>query len=102
MGILEEYRKKNWKTLPPGCIGDRPASSLEYKTGTWKAFRPIRNKDKNICQNPEACLICWTFCPDSAIKRIEPNDLEFDMDYCKGCGICAQECPLKAIIMVKE
>jgi pyruvate ferredoxin oxidoreductase delta subunit len=24
-----------------------------------------------------------------------------DMEYCKGCGICAHECPTDAIIMVK-
>ncbi|MFW6113967.1 MAG: 4Fe-4S binding protein, partial [Actinomycetota bacterium] len=23
-------------------------------------------------------------------------------DYCKGCGVCAEECPRKAITMVKE
>ncbi|MFP3483271.1 MAG: 4Fe-4S binding protein, partial [Caldivirga sp.] len=23
-------------------------------------------------------------------------------DYCKGCGICANECPVKAIKMVPE
>ncbi|KXA91095.1 pyruvate synthase, partial [candidate division MSBL1 archaeon SCGC-AAA259A05] len=27
---------------------------------------------------------------------------EVDLDYCKGCGICAKECPVDAIEMVKE
>jgi pyruvate ferredoxin oxidoreductase delta subunit len=29
---------------------------------------------------------------------------EYDIDYkyCKGCGICAEECPLKVIEMVEE
>jgi pyruvate ferredoxin oxidoreductase delta subunit len=28
----------------------------------------------------------------------------FDLTYCKGCGICAEECPkkVKAIEMVRE
>ena len=26
----------------------------------------------------------------------------FDYDYCKGCGICAAECPCGAIEMVPE
>jgi 2-oxoisovalerate ferredoxin oxidoreductase delta subunit len=25
-----------------------------------------------------------------------------DYDYCKGCGVCANECPFKAISMVEE
>jgi pyruvate ferredoxin oxidoreductase delta subunit len=28
--------------------------------------------------------------------------VEVNYDYCKGCGICAQECPVKAISMVPE
>jgi Pyruvate/2-oxoacid:ferredoxin oxidoreductase delta subunit len=28
--------------------------------------------------------------------------VKIDYDYCKGCGICAQECPAKAIRMVAE
>ncbi|MFP3216806.1 MAG: 4Fe-4S binding protein, partial [Vulcanisaeta sp.] len=27
---------------------------------------------------------------------------EIDYDHCKGCGICAHECPVKAIKMVPE
>ena len=27
---------------------------------------------------------------------------EFDYDFCKGCGICAQECPCGAIDMIPE
>ena len=26
----------------------------------------------------------------------------FDLDYCKGCGLCAAECPCGAIEMVPE
>jgi pyruvate ferredoxin oxidoreductase delta subunit len=25
-----------------------------------------------------------------------------DLDYCKGCGLCAKECPVKAIKMVED
>jgi pyruvate ferredoxin oxidoreductase delta subunit len=38
------------------------------------------------------------YCPDAAINE----DLEVDLDFCKGCGICAEECPKKAITMVRE
>jgi Pyruvate/2-oxoacid:ferredoxin oxidoreductase delta subunit len=26
----------------------------------------------------------------------------YDLDYCKGCGICAEECPCGAIAMEPE
>jgi pyruvate ferredoxin oxidoreductase delta subunit len=32
-------------------------------------------------------------------KTIEPT---VDLEYCKGCGICAEECPVQAIDMVSE
>jgi pyruvate ferredoxin oxidoreductase delta subunit len=47
------------------------------------------------------CLLCWIYCPDAAISQEEGNELGFDYDLCKGCGICARECPLKAIEMVE-
>ena len=37
-------------------------------------------------------------CPDAAIDE----ELAIDLDFCKGCGICANECPKKAITMVRE
>ena len=27
---------------------------------------------------------------------------EYDYDFCKGCGVCAQECPRHAITMIEE
>jgi pyruvate ferredoxin oxidoreductase delta subunit len=36
--------------------------------------------------------------PDAAINE----ELEVDLEYCKGCGICANECPKKAIKMERE
>jgi pyruvate ferredoxin oxidoreductase delta subunit len=40
-------------------------------------------------------------CPDSAIHR-DVKYYVIEYDYCKGCGICANECPRKAIAMVPE
>jgi len=30
------------------------------------------------------------------------NKANVDYDYCKGCGICANECPANAIEMKRE
>ena len=32
----------------------------------------------------------------------DPIRPEVDLEYCKGCGICAEECPTNAIVMVEE
>ena len=40
----------------------------------------------NDCQN------CYNFCPDLAVIRTA-HGYEVNLDYCKGCGICATECP---------
>jgi 2-oxoacid:acceptor oxidoreductase delta subunit (pyruvate/2-ketoisovalerate family) len=65
-------------------------------TGSWRTFRPVISHAK--CN---LCLLCWVFCPDAAIKR-SGEILEFDLEFCKGCGICAKECHRDAIDMVEE
>lgn len=73
----------------------RAGSSLERKTGSWADKRPVVDKSKCI-----KCANCWIFCPDGAIKPVAGGFFEVDPNYCKGCGICAAECPAKAIEMV--
>jgi pyruvate ferredoxin oxidoreductase delta subunit len=42
-------------------------------------------------------------CPDAAISPdYENNVMVWNYDYCKGCGICAHECPVDAINMEEE
>lgn len=43
------------------------------------------------------------YCPESAVSGGEKKQLpKIDYDFCKGCGICAEECPKKAIDMKDE
>jgi len=93
---LSANEKSGWKSLPMAATVTEPGSSLKYKTGDWRAFRPVVDKEK--CVN---CLLCWIYCPDSAIMRQE-KWVEINYDYCKGCGICAHECPKHAIKMEEE
>jgi len=88
--------KPGWKALPMGAVVVEPGSAVKYKTGDWRAFKPVVDKEK--CVN---CLLCWIYCPDSSIIRLE-KCVEVNYDYCKGCGICAHECPTRAIAMVEE
>ncbi|MGD0313771.1 MAG: NAD(P)-binding protein [Acidimicrobiales bacterium] len=55
------------------------------------------------CGNCFECDNCFGVCPDNAVIKLGPSQgYEFDLDFCKGCGICAQECPCGAIEMVPE
>jgi len=94
---ITEIQKWDWKRHPFGGTIKDPGNSRKFKTGGWRAFRPVR--DENKCTQ---CLICYVYCPDSAIKTKDDKIIGIDYSFCKGCGICAQECPLDAIRMCDE
>ena len=54
------------------------------------------------CGNCFGCDNCFGVCPDNAVEKIASGVYEFKYDYCKGCGVCAAECPCGAITMVPE
>ncbi|MBI4607758.1 MAG: 4Fe-4S binding protein [Candidatus Rokubacteria bacterium] len=37
-----------------------------------------------------------------AIRRVDSSGYEVLGEYCKGCGLCARECPRGALVMVPE
>ncbi|MBU2510359.1 4Fe-4S binding protein [bacterium] len=72
------------------------------KTGSWRVERPIIDLERctPAKKNKSVCHLCWLYCPDAVIsKEINPT---INLEYCKGCGICAEECPTGAITMVEE
>ena len=55
------------------------------------------------CGNCFECDNCYGVCPDNAVIKLGPGKrFEFNYDYCKGCGLCASECPCGAIRMDPE
>ncbi len=55
------------------------------------------------CGNCFECDNCYGVCPDNAVIKLGPgNRFKFNYDFCKGCALCAQECPCGAIMMVPE
>ena len=82
------------KDLPRSPIARETSKSV--KTGSWRTFRP--EVDKGSCSK---CLTCWKFCPEVAIDIVDEYPV-VNYDFCKGCGICANECPKKCVKMVRE
>ncbi|SHE31506.1 pyruvate ferredoxin oxidoreductase delta subunit [Desulfacinum infernum DSM 9756] len=78
------------------CVGEGG------RTGDWRSERPVIDPEKcTPTRNKRpSCFLCWLYCPEGVVSRAIP--VEIDYEYCKGCGICAEECPTKAIRMVDE
>lgn len=70
---------------------------LDESTALFEARRCLS------CGNCFECDNCYGVCPDNAVIKLGPGKkFEFNYDYCKGCGICVEECPCGAIKMVPE
>jgi 2-oxoacid:acceptor oxidoreductase delta subunit (pyruvate/2-ketoisovalerate family) len=75
-----------------------PATAPVPRTGGWRTgTRP--EADVSACID---CLLCWLWCPDSAIELDGTTFASIDYDLCKGCELCAAVCPTNAIRMVAE
>ena len=82
---------KSWREIPIGGDIVEPGNSTEYKTGSWRTFKPVWYPERCI-----HCLFCWLYCPEPAILVENGKMRGIDYEYCKGCGICVKECPDKA------
>jgi 2-oxoacid:acceptor oxidoreductase delta subunit (pyruvate/2-ketoisovalerate family) len=89
----------------------RPVLELARRTTTFEEVQRGLDETNALyearrclsCGNCFECDNCYGVCPDNAVIKLGPGKrFQFNYDYCKGCGICAQECPCGAIAMVPE
>ena len=82
---------------------DEVVGGLDESTALFEARRCLS------CGNCFDCDNCFGVCPDNAVLKLTGAERDaagrayaIDYDFCKGCGICAAECPCGAIEMVPE
>jgi Pyruvate/2-oxoacid:ferredoxin oxidoreductase delta subunit len=82
-------------------LSSDPAGRAKAKQGTWEWERALQEAECCLsCGACNLCLQCVSFCPDASIRLDEDETaVTVDLDHCKGCGICAYECPRGVITM---
>ncbi len=89
----------------------RPQLDLARRTGSFDEVQGGLTEDNALfearrclsCGNCFECDNCYGVCPDNAVIKLGAGQrFRIDLDYCKGCGVCAAECPCGAIEMVAE
>jgi 2-oxoacid:acceptor oxidoreductase delta subunit (pyruvate/2-ketoisovalerate family) len=92
------------KTVQPQLdIARRTSSFDEVQGGLTEETALFEARRCLSCGNCFECDNCYGVCPDNAVIKLGPGKrFQFNYDYCKGCGICASECPCGAIDMIPE
>lgn len=92
------------KTVRPMLeLARRETSFDEVQHGLTQENALFEARRCMSCGNCFECDNCYGVCPDNAVIKLGPGKkFRFNYEYCKGCGICANECPCGAIDMVKE
>ena len=67
----------------------------EVRTGLSGTEEALRCLSCGVCNQ---CDTCREVCPEGVVARVG-DVYEFNYEYCKGCGVCAAECPRNVIYM---
>lgn len=76
---------------------DEVNDTLPRERAVAEAQRCFQCGACNMCGN------CFRYCPDSSVlQKRDGWGFEIDLEHCKGCGVCVEECPRDAMDMVPE
>ncbi len=116
VAAVAKHGSASFERLNPWYYSDapktvRPQLDIARRTSSFDEVQGGLTEDNALfearrclsCGNCFECDNCYGVCPDNAVIKLGPGKrFEFNYDYCKGCGICAAECPCGAIEMVPE
>jgi len=114
--VTPKHESATFERLNPWYYSDapktvRPQLDIARRTSSFDEVQGGLTEDNALfearrclsCGNCFECDNCYGVCPDNAVIKLGPGKrFQFNLDYCKGCGICASECPCGAIEMVPE
>jgi len=76
---------------------DEVVQDLDSGTALYEARRCLS------CGGCISCDNCFALCPDNAVIKLGPEKAyAVDLAYCKGCGLCVEECPTGSMTMEPE
>jgi 2-oxoacid:acceptor oxidoreductase delta subunit (pyruvate/2-ketoisovalerate family) len=105
-GLNTWYYSDAPKTIRPLLDSVRRESTFDEVVGGLDESNALFEARRCMsCGSCFACDNCYGVCPDNAVIKLDPTGsyaYEIDYDYCKGCGLCAEECPCGAIQMEPE
>ncbi|MBN2491774.1 MAG: FAD-dependent oxidoreductase [Planctomycetes bacterium] len=92
MHLFQRCAKQESPALPPA---ERRFTYEEIHEGLADPSEARRCLSCGVCNE---CDRCVTYCPEGVLKRVG-HEFVFDYSFCKGCGVCAAECPRNVIYM---
>lgn len=82
-------------------LSQRESSFAEVNQGLTHETAVQESRRCLSCGLCTRCEVCWAFCPDRAVEKGD-DEYWIDYEHCKGCGICAVECPRGVIALALE
>lgn len=108
------YENLNMEYFEPAARAEQATLPVEQRVGETEIEKGLSGQRAAheaarcfACGSCLRCDNCWTLCPDSAVLKTNETAFDgsfyvFDYDYCKGCGLCASECPTAYITMISD
>ncbi len=112
--VVVHYENLNTEYFEPAPRAEQAVLPVAERVGETEIEAGLSvqqvEKETRRCFSCGSCLSCdncWTLCPDNAVLKSKKMAADgsyyvFDYDYCKGCGLCAMECPTGYILMVED